>query len=107
MRLARSLLSNSEFPCKRPPVVSVTSDISASTSFQTPPPRTKAEQPPANDSFASLVDSNTAAAANNNDRAQDRAQDRTQDRAQDASPAPQPAAADRRPAPSRRDDTAG
>ncbi|MBI5321160.1 flagellar hook-length control protein FliK [Bradyrhizobium sp.] len=84
-------------------MVSVTPDIIASTSFQAPPPRAKAEPSPANDSFAALVDSNATAAANNNDRVQDRAQDRPQD----TGPAPQQAAADKRPAPARRDDAAG
>ena len=48
-----------EFQCERPSVVSVTPDITASTSFQAPPPRVKADPGPANDSFAALVDSNT------------------------------------------------
>jgi chemotaxis protein MotD len=69
------------------PVVSVTPDIIASTPFQAPAPRGKADPTPSNDSFASLVDSNASAAANNNDRAQD-------------------AAPDRRPASSRRNDAA-
>lgn len=81
-------------------MVSVTSDITASTSFQAPPPRAKADPSPASDSFASLVDSNTTAAANSNDRAQDR----VQDRAQDPVPAPQPPASEKRATPSRRDD---
>ena len=54
-------------------MVSVTSDISVNTSFQAPSPRAKADTPSSNDSFASLVDSNNTAAANNNDRAQDAA----------------------------------
>src|SRR5215468_7987921 len=95
-----------EFQWERPSVVSVTPDITASTSFQAPPPRAKADPGPANDSFASLVDSNTSAAANASDRAQDRVQDREQDRAQDASPPPQQANSENRPAPARRDDTA-
>src|SRR5262245_26343076 len=90
-----------EFQWERPSVVSVTPDITASTSFQAPPPRAKADPGPANDSFASLVDSNTSAAAN----ASDRAQDRVQDREQDASPPPQQSASDNRPAPARPDDT--
>ena len=75
-------------------MVSVTSDITASPSFQAP--RAKADASPANDSFASLVDSNITAAANSNDRAQDRAQG--------AAPAPQSPASDNRTAQSRRDD---
>src|SRR5215468_1340470 len=91
-----------EFQCEGPSVVSVTPDISASTSFQAPPPRAKADPGPANDSFAALVDSNTTAAANNSDRAQDR----TQDRAQDTPPPPQQPNSDNRPASARRDDAA-
>ena len=74
-------------------MVSATPDIAANPSFQAPQ-RAKADPSPANDSFASLVDSNATAAANNNDR--------NNDRAQEASPPP--AAPDRRSAPSRRDD---
>ncbi|MFO1107634.1 MAG: flagellar hook-length control protein FliK [Bradyrhizobium sp.] len=73
-------------------MVSVTPDIASST-FQAPPPRAKADSSPGNDGFAALVDSNIAAAANNSDRAQD------------ASPAPQPPTSDRRPVAARRDDT--
>jgi flagellar hook-length control protein FliK len=69
-------------------VVSVTPDIIVSPSFQAPPPRAKADQPSANDSFASLVDSNTTTANGNNERAQDTA------------------ASDKRAAASRRDEAA-
>ncbi len=79
-------------------MVSVTPDISASTSFQAPPPRAKADASPANDSFASLVDSNTTAATSNHDRAQDRARD--------TSPAPQRSASGKPTSLDRRDDAA-
>ena len=92
--VARSLLTKrGEFHCERPPVVSVTPDIIVSPSLPAPP-RARADHPPASDSFASLVDSNPTAAANNNERAQDTAS------------APQPASSDRRAAPARRDEAA-
>jgi flagellar hook-length control protein FliK len=47
-------------------VVSVTSELTATVSFQSAPARpARSEQAPANDSFASLVDGNTAATDNN------------------------------------------
>jgi flagellar hook-length control protein FliK len=67
-------------------VVSVTSEVSANASFQNAAARSArpdSEPPAGNDSFAALVDSNTAASRN--------------DRAQDSAPAP---------APRRTDDTA-
>ncbi|MFX5340184.1 hypothetical protein ABTD27_19470, partial [Acinetobacter baumannii] len=69
-------------------MVSVTPDITASPSFQAPPPRAKADAPSSNDSFGALVDGNNTAAANNNDRAHD------------VPPPPQQSASDNRPAPS-------
>lgn len=83
-------------------MVSVTPDITASSSFQAPAPRGKADPSPSNDSFGSLVDGNATAAAHHHERAQDR----TQDRDQDGVSAPQSATSNRRPAPSRRDDAA-
>src|SRR3954466_9259866 len=59
------------------PVVSVTSEVSANASFQSAAARSArpdSESPAGNDSFAALVDSNTAASRN--------------DRAQDSAPAP-------------------
>jgi flagellar hook-length control protein FliK len=46
-------------------VVSVTSEIASNLSFQSSLRAQKSDAPPANDSFASLVDSNNAAADNN------------------------------------------
>ena len=57
------------------PVVSVTSEVSANTSFQNAAARSArpdSEPPVRNDSFAALVDSNTAA-SNNDTRTQDNA----------------------------------
>ena len=88
-------------------MVSATPDITASTSFQAPAPRTKADPAPDNDSFAALVDSNTTAASSSGDRGQDRIQDRAQDHAQDAATASNQSATDRRAAPARRDAAAG
>src|SRR5438477_2258719 len=51
---------------ERRPVVSVTSEIASNLSFQSSQRVAKSDAPPANDSFASLVDSNNAAADNNN-----------------------------------------
>src|SRR5436853_897090 len=57
------------------PVVSVTSEVSANVSFQSAAARSArpdSEPPARNDSFATLVDSNTAA-SNNDNRTQDNA----------------------------------
>jgi flagellar hook-length control protein FliK len=68
-RVARSLLTAYRKFIERPPVVSVTLEPAASVSFQGAPARpARSEQPPASDNFASLIDSN-AAAANSSSRA--------------------------------------
>jgi flagellar hook-length control protein FliK len=68
------------------PVVSVPSEVLANASFQgarARSARADSDQSAGNDSFAALVDSNTAASNNDN-----RVQDRVQDRTQDSAPAP-------------------
>src|SRR5689334_3769506 len=101
LALAQSLLRDCQFHCERPPVVSVTPDITASASFQAASRSTRPEPADNNDRFASLVDSNTNAAANNSDRVQDQARDLSRDQVRD--PAPPPAAKD---SPRRADDAA-
>src|SRR5215207_5381772 len=51
---------------ERLPVVSVTSELASSLSFQSAQRPAKSDAAPANDSFAALVDNNNAAADNNN-----------------------------------------
>ena len=80
-------------------MVSVTPEITANASFQATLPRsTRSDPSPDNDRFASLVDSNAAAAGNNSDRAQDqvREQGREQTRDQAPPPAANPSAPPRR-----------
>src|SRR6185437_11013273 len=71
-----------EVPARGSPVVSVTSEVLANASFQNAQAksaRADSGQSAGNDSFATLVDSNTAASNNDN---------RAQDRARDSAPAP-------------------
>ena len=86
--VARSLLMTGPVQRERRPVVSVTSEIASTLSFQSAQ-RAQKSDAPAGDSFASLVDSNTAAADNNSRSAE-----------------PPPSPANNPPAPRRPDDTA-
>ena len=66
--MARSLLISGQIHRERPPVSSVTSEAAANVSFQGPPQRPARSAPypsQGNDRFASLLDSNAAADANN------------------------------------------
>src|SRR5229473_8704004 len=67
--MARSLLTIGQIHRERPPVFSVTSESTPTVSFQAAPPKPARSDLASTDSFAALVDSNTAADTGNNDRA--------------------------------------
>jgi len=73
--MARSLLIVRPSHRERPPVVSVTSEVATSLSFQSAPQRlAKTDPSEASAGFGALVDSNTAAANNNNTAAANQTQ---------------------------------
>ena len=103
--MARSLLTKvvSSFR-KRPAVVSVMSDVTASTSYQAAPPKTpRFDHTQGFDSFASLVDSNLPPEPRSSAPAQAAPQQRPSDKSTTDRPAPRDTAPDQS-APSNRTD---